>query len=76
MANLDMVAEAFWLVAANVVKKAGEEFESHVKAGLSEDQAYEECCKTFETLIKTCALKCGICFVGDFLMMMVLVVNL
>ncbi|KAJ3107541.1 fatty-acyl coenzyme A oxidase [Phlyctochytrium planicorne] len=43
VADLNVVGEAFWLVAANVVKKAGEDFETFVSKGLSEDQAYEEC---------------------------------
>ncbi|KAJ3210125.1 fatty-acyl coenzyme A oxidase [Dinochytrium kinnereticum] len=43
VADLDVVGEAFWLVAANVVKKAGEDFESFVAKGLSEEQAHEEC---------------------------------
>ncbi|KAJ3410436.1 fatty-acyl coenzyme A oxidase [Chytridiales sp. JEL 0842] len=41
--NLTVIGEAFWLVAANVVKKAGEDFESFVAKGLSDEQAYEEC---------------------------------
>ena len=45
IADLDMVADAFWLVSANAVRKAADEFETYVKAGSSEDQAYEECCE-------------------------------
>ncbi|KAJ3098361.1 fatty-acyl coenzyme A oxidase [Phlyctochytrium bullatum] len=43
IASLDVVGEAFWLVAGNVVKKAGDDFESYLQKGLSEEQAYEEC---------------------------------
>ncbi|KAJ3300633.1 fatty-acyl coenzyme A oxidase, partial [Blyttiomyces sp. JEL0837] len=43
IANLDTIAEAYWLVAANVVKKAGEEFETIIGSGISDEQAYEEC---------------------------------
>ncbi|KAJ3044215.1 fatty-acyl coenzyme A oxidase [Rhizophlyctis rosea] len=43
IASLEVIAEAFWLVAANVVKKAGEDFEAAVGRGLKEEQAYEEC---------------------------------
>ncbi|KAI8909610.1 acyl-CoA dehydrogenase/oxidase C-terminal [Gorgonomyces haynaldii] len=41
--RLDVIAEAYQVVAANVVKKAGEDFEANVKRGLKEDEAYEEC---------------------------------
>ncbi|KAI9347166.1 acyl-CoA dehydrogenase/oxidase C-terminal [Zopfochytrium polystomum] len=43
VADLESIAEAFWLVSANVVKKAGEDFESFLSQGHSEEQAYEEC---------------------------------
>ncbi|KAJ3288912.1 fatty-acyl coenzyme A oxidase [Borealophlyctis nickersoniae] len=43
VASLEVVGQAFWLVAANVVKKAGEDFEAALKRGLKEEEAYEEC---------------------------------
>ncbi|KND02281.1 acyl-CoA oxidase [Spizellomyces punctatus DAOM BR117] len=43
VSTLEVVEEAFWLVAAQVVKKAGEDFEAGVKRGLREDESYEEC---------------------------------
>jgi acyl-CoA oxidase len=45
IASLEVIGEAFWLVAANVVKKAGEDFEAELAKGHSDEQAYEECCK-------------------------------
>eukprot|EP00842_Homolaphlyctis_polyrhiza_P003945 jgi/Hompol1/4551/HPOL_000107-RA len=41
--DLQVIGQAFSLVAANVVKTAGDEFESCLKRGLKEDEAYEEC---------------------------------
>jgi acyl-CoA oxidase len=43
LVDLSVISEAFNVISANVVKKAGEEFESHVAKGMKEDQAYEEC---------------------------------
>ncbi|KAJ3158477.1 fatty-acyl coenzyme A oxidase [Irineochytrium annulatum] len=43
VANLEVIGQAYWLVAANVVKKAGEDFEALISKGCAEDQAYEEC---------------------------------
>jgi acyl-CoA oxidase len=43
VADLTVISEAFNLVSAQVVKKAGEDFESFVAKGLSDEQAYEEC---------------------------------
>lgn len=43
--NLDVLGEAFDLVAANVVKKAGDEFEAYIASGLTEEGAYEQCCR-------------------------------
>lgn len=41
--TLDIIAQAFSVVAGNVVKKAGEDFEQGLVNGLKEDEAYEEC---------------------------------
>jgi acyl-CoA oxidase len=43
LVQLSVISEAFSVISANVVKKAGEEFESYVAKGMKEDQAYEEC---------------------------------
>ncbi|OAJ42932.1 hypothetical protein BDEG_26323 [Batrachochytrium dendrobatidis JEL423] len=41
--SMEMIGQAHWLVAANVIKAAGENFEASLKRGLKEDAAYEEC---------------------------------
>ncbi|KAL2917998.1 fatty-acyl coenzyme A oxidase [Polyrhizophydium stewartii] len=41
--DLDVIGQAYWLVAGNVVKAAGEEFDACIKRGLREDDAYEHC---------------------------------
>lgn len=51
--NLDMLADAFNLVCANVVRKAGEDFEALLKKGLKEETAYEECCKLSHLSLET-----------------------
>ncbi|KAJ3052648.1 fatty-acyl coenzyme A oxidase [Rhizophlyctis rosea] len=43
IASLSVIAEAFSLVAANVVKKAGDDFEAALSRGLKEEAAHEEC---------------------------------
>ena len=43
MLDLDMIGNAYWAVAAHVVKKAGEDFAEYSKRGMKEDEAYEEC---------------------------------
>ncbi|KAJ3379045.1 fatty-acyl coenzyme A oxidase [Lobulomyces angularis] len=43
IASLESLGEAFDFVVANVVKNAGEHFESLKAKGLSDEQAYEEC---------------------------------
>ncbi|KAJ3174259.1 fatty-acyl coenzyme A oxidase [Geranomyces variabilis] len=43
VSRLEVIEEAFWLVSAHVVKKAGEDFEAGVKKGLKEDESYEAC---------------------------------
>ncbi|KAG0026414.1 fatty-acyl coenzyme A oxidase [Podila clonocystis] len=41
--NFDIIQEAWNVVTANVVKKAGDDFENSIKQGLSPEAAYEEC---------------------------------
>ncbi|KAJ3308106.1 fatty-acyl coenzyme A oxidase [Boothiomyces sp. JEL0838] len=41
--DLDIIGTAYWVVAANVVKKAGEDFQACLKKGLKEEESYEEC---------------------------------
>ncbi|KAG0080010.1 fatty-acyl coenzyme A oxidase [Linnemannia elongata] len=41
--NFDIIQEAWGVVTANVVKKAGDDFEVSLKAGMSPEAAYEEC---------------------------------
>ncbi|KAF9387784.1 fatty-acyl coenzyme A oxidase [Podila verticillata] len=41
--SFDVIQEAWNVVTANVVKKAGDDFETSVKQGLSPEAAYEEC---------------------------------
>ncbi|KAG0312651.1 fatty-acyl coenzyme A oxidase [Linnemannia gamsii] len=41
--NFDVIQEAWGVVTANVVKKAGDDFEVSLKAGMSPEAAYEEC---------------------------------
>ena len=41
--DLNMMSEAFSSVSANVVKKAGEDFQEYTKKGMKEEEAYEEC---------------------------------
>ncbi|KAF9319801.1 fatty-acyl coenzyme A oxidase [Podila horticola] len=41
--NFDIIQEAWNVVTANVVKKAGDDFENSIKQGLSPETAYEEC---------------------------------
>ncbi|KAI9017695.1 acyl-CoA dehydrogenase/oxidase C-terminal [Gaertneriomyces semiglobifer] len=41
--NLAVIEESFWVVAGNVVRRAGEDFEAALKSGLKEDDAFEEC---------------------------------
>ncbi|KAI9199240.1 acyl-CoA dehydrogenase/oxidase C-terminal [Polychytrium aggregatum] len=41
--DLETIGNAYNLVSANLVKKAGDEFESLRAKGLKEDEAYEEC---------------------------------
>ena len=41
--DLEMIGQGYWAVAANVVKKAGEDYEECIKKGKSEDEAYEDC---------------------------------
>ncbi|TPX56083.1 acyl-CoA oxidase [Powellomyces hirtus] len=43
ISRLEVIEEAFWLVSARVVKKAGEDFENGIKKGLKEDESYEAC---------------------------------
>ncbi|KAJ3013979.1 fatty-acyl coenzyme A oxidase [Thoreauomyces humboldtii] len=43
VARFEVVEDAFWLVAARVVKKAGDDFDAGVKSGLREDESYEAC---------------------------------
>lgn len=45
--SLSVIASAFSVVSAHVVKKAGDDYAGFLKAGLHEDQAYEECCNSF-----------------------------
>lgn len=42
--DLEVLGQAFDLVAANVVKKAGDQFEAHLAGGCTEEAAYEQCC--------------------------------
>ncbi|KAF9546324.1 fatty-acyl coenzyme A oxidase [Mortierella hygrophila] len=41
--NFDIIQEAWGVVTANVVKKAGDDFDVSLKAGMSPEAAYEEC---------------------------------
>ncbi|KAF9970349.1 fatty-acyl coenzyme A oxidase [Actinomortierella ambigua] len=41
--SFDVIQEAWNVVTANVVKKAGEDFEASLKAGMNPEAAYEEC---------------------------------
>ncbi|KAG9063060.1 fatty-acyl coenzyme A oxidase [Linnemannia hyalina] len=41
--NFDIIQEAWGVVTANVVKKAGDDFDASLKAGMSPEAAYEEC---------------------------------
>ncbi|KAF9332030.1 fatty-acyl coenzyme A oxidase [Podila minutissima] len=41
--SFDIIQEAWNVVTANVVKKAGDDFENSIKQGLSPEAAYEEC---------------------------------
>ncbi|KAF9158738.1 fatty-acyl coenzyme A oxidase [Actinomortierella ambigua] len=41
--SFDVIQEAWNVVTANVVKKAGEDFETSLKAGMNPEAAYEEC---------------------------------
>jgi acyl-CoA oxidase len=41
--DLDMIGTAYWVVAGNVVRKAGEDFNACLKRGLKDEEAYEEC---------------------------------
>ncbi|RKO83474.1 acyl-CoA dehydrogenase/oxidase C-terminal, partial [Blyttiomyces helicus] len=43
VSTLEVISDAFLLVSANVVKKAGEDFEEGIKKGLNQEDAYEEC---------------------------------
>ena len=47
MRDLNIIGQAYSVVAANVVKKAGEDFETCLKRGLGDDDAYEQCCNLF-----------------------------
>jgi acyl-CoA oxidase len=42
IANLNVIAEAYNVIAANLVKKIGEDFEACIARGLDADAAYEE----------------------------------
>ncbi|KAJ3081391.1 fatty-acyl coenzyme A oxidase [Quaeritorhiza haematococci] len=50
--DLNMIGEAFDLVTANLVKKAGEDFERFTAGGMKEEQAYEECSQSRLTAAK------------------------
>ncbi|KAH9249269.1 hypothetical protein BASA81_012996 [Batrachochytrium salamandrivorans] len=41
--DLETIGQAYFLVTANVVKAAGEEFEASLSRGINENLAYEEC---------------------------------
>ena len=41
--DLNVIGEAYWVVAANVVKKAGDDYNACIEKGLSVEDAYEEC---------------------------------
>ncbi|KAF9962604.1 fatty-acyl coenzyme A oxidase [Mortierella alpina] len=41
--NFDIIQQAWGVVTANVVKKAGDDFDASVKQGMNPEAAYEEC---------------------------------
>lgn len=41
--DLNVIGDGFWVVAANLVKKAGDDFQACIKRGMKEEEAYEEC---------------------------------
>ncbi|KAF9193518.1 fatty-acyl coenzyme A oxidase [Haplosporangium sp. Z 767] len=41
--NFDIIEQAWGVVTANVVKKAGDDFEASLKQGMNPEAAYEEC---------------------------------
>ncbi|KAG0266816.1 fatty-acyl coenzyme A oxidase [Mortierella polycephala] len=41
--NFDIIEQAWGVVTANVVKKAGDDFEASMKQGMNPEAAYEEC---------------------------------
>ncbi|KAF9103948.1 fatty-acyl coenzyme A oxidase [Mortierella sp. GBA35] len=41
--DFDVIQQAWGVVTANVVKKAGDDFEASLKSGMSPEAAYEEC---------------------------------
>ena len=43
VAELDVIGQAFHVVSANVVQKAGDDYQACLKRGLKEEEAYEEC---------------------------------
>jgi acyl-CoA oxidase len=43
--DISVIGKAYSVVAANVVRKAGEDFEASLAKGITEEEAYEACCK-------------------------------
>ena len=41
--DLNAIGEGYWVVAANVVKKAGDDYNNCLAKGMSVEEAYEEC---------------------------------
>jgi acyl-CoA oxidase len=43
MMDIDMLGEAYWVVAGHVVQQAGKEFHDLVTKGISDEEAFEQC---------------------------------